>query len=150
MGMKMCCEHSAAGVHTAQDLHFPRPYHNSERTLHRNTFSDEMRQQNTSFSSVASNPGKLSLTEAFAFSIKQPVRFLSFSQRKYIGFRNQYEFDRKRLLVASDKGFAIIGYDIDEEPVELVNTQVERNEVIKSIGFVDDQRPTYLFLSTYN
>ena len=65
----------------------------------------------------------LQLTEAFSLSIgDQPVKFLSFAQRKFVGFRNQYEYDRKRLLIATDTQFCIIGYDINEQPEELINT----------------------------
>ena len=66
---------------------------------------------------------------------------MSFSQRKFIGFRNQYEFDRKRLLIASTSGFCIVGYDIDEKPQALINTSVSDNETIEYIGFIDDERP---------
>lgn len=70
-----------------------------------------------------------------------PVKFLSFSQRKFRGFRGQYEFDRKRLLIASETGFCILSYDIDEKPLVLIDTSVSDNEVIKYIGFIDDEKP---------
>lgn len=65
-----------------------------------------------------------------------------------MGFRNQYEFDRKRLLIASDTAFCIIGYDIDEKPQELINTSVSDNETIQHIGFIDDEKPQFVLLVT--
>jgi hypothetical protein len=49
-----------------------------------------------------------------------PIKFISFSQRKYAGFRNKYEFDRKRILIGTSSSFAIVGYNINEEPQELL------------------------------
>ena len=92
---------------------------------------------------------QLKFIEAFSVSIGDiPVKFLSFSQRKYIGYRNQYQYDRKRLLIASESAFCIIAYDIDENPTELINTSVSENEVIKHIGFIDDERPQFVLLVT--
>ena len=47
------------------------------------------------------------------FQLSQPfeIKFLSYSQRKFMGFRNRFEFDKKRLLMASDKEFCVSGYD---------------------------------------
>ena len=85
---------------------------------------------------------KLTFIEAFSISIgSEPIEFMSFSQRKFVGFRNQYEFDRKRLIIASISAFCIIGYDLDEKPKELINTRVNDNEFIRHIGFIDDERP---------
>ena len=36
---------------------------------------------------------------------------LGFSQRRKIGFRNKYEFDKKRVLVADQRKIKVIGYD---------------------------------------
>ena len=58
-----------------------------------------------------------------------------------MGFRYQYEFDRKRVLMASEKEFCIIGYDIDNKPEELIRTSVSKKEKILFIGFLDDERP---------
>ncbi|CDW71649.1 UNKNOWN [Stylonychia lemnae] len=92
---------------------------------------------------------KLKFVEAFSISIGEtPIKFLSFSQRKFIGFRNQYEFDRKRLLIASTSGFCIVGYDIDEKPQVLINTSVSENEQIEYIGFIDDEKPQNVLLIT--
>ena len=91
------------------------------------------------------------MIESFRISVgNAPVKFLSFSQRKYVGFRNQYEYDRKRLLIASDSAFCIIGYDIDENPQELINTQVSEEEEIKHVSFIDDERPQFVILITKN
>lgn len=58
-----------------------------------------------------------------------------------MGFRYQYEYDRKRILIASETEFCIIGYDLDEKPEELIRTKVSKKEYIQYIGFLDDERP---------
>lgn len=45
-------------------------------------------------------------TEHLGFELKlqfEEVSYLGFSQRRFIGFRNRYEFEKKRLIVASKK-----------------------------------------------
>ena len=39
--------------------------------------------------------------------------------RKFLGFRNRFEFDKKRLIISSNKEFLIIGYDIQKNVYEL-------------------------------
>jgi hypothetical protein len=65
-----------------------------------------------------------------------------------VGFRNQFEFDRKRVLVGTESKFCIYSYDIDEQPQELINTSVSKNELIQFIGFIDDERPQFVLLIT--
>ena len=36
-------------------------------------------------------------------------QFMSFSQRKFIGFRGRYEFDQKRVLVAAGNEIVLLG-----------------------------------------
>ena len=38
------------------------------------------------------------------------VNFLSFSQKRFTGFRNFYEFEQKRILVANDRQLKILSY----------------------------------------
>ena len=38
------------------------------------------------------------------------VRFLSFSQKRFTGFRNFYEFEQKRVLVANENQLKILAY----------------------------------------
>ena len=38
------------------------------------------------------------------------VKFLSFSQKRFTGFRNFYEFEQKRILVANDTQLKILSY----------------------------------------
>ena len=38
------------------------------------------------------------------------VRFVSFSQKRFTGFRNFYEFEQKRILVANDYQLKILSY----------------------------------------
>jgi len=54
------------------------------------------------------------------------------------------------LLIASENAFCIIGYDFSEKPVELINTSVSDNEVIKHIGFIDDEKPQFVLLMTHH
>ncbi|CDW85950.1 UNKNOWN [Stylonychia lemnae] len=55
------------------------------------------------------------------FNVKAPfdVKNVSYSQRRYLGFRNRFEFDKKRLLLASEKQIVIVGYNQIEQPYEL-------------------------------
>ena len=56
---------------------------------------------------------KLKSRSEFAFAINLPfdINFISFSQRRFYGFRRRYEFDQKRLLIASNLELSVIGYD---------------------------------------
>mmetsp|Transcript_22003 Transcript_22003/g.16360 ORF Transcript_22003/g.16360 Transcript_22003/m.16360 type:complete len:110 (-) Transcript_22003:41-370(-) len=65
-----------------------------------------------------------------------------------MGFRYWYEYDRKRILIATDSEFCIIGYDVDEKPEELVRTKVSEKEVIQYVGFLDDERPQFILMVT--
>ena len=47
-----------------------------------------------------------------------------------MGFRNKYEYDKKRIIIASSRNFSIIGYDIEEEPHELINIDIGEDEEI--------------------
>lgn len=49
---------------------------------------------------------------------------LCFSQRRYVGFRNKYEFEKKRIMVANDTTYSIIGYDHRKHVFELLRQQV--------------------------
>ena len=85
---------------------------------------------------------KFTLFESFRVSLEnEPIKFLSFSQRKFMGFRFKYKFDRKRVLMASDKTFCIVGYDTDDQYEELIKTGVSDKETIKYSGFLEDERP---------
>ena len=35
---------------------------------------------------------------------------MDFSQRKKAGFRNRFEFDKKRIFVADDRNIKVLGY----------------------------------------
>lgn len=51
--------------------------------------------------------------------------FLSFSQRKFIGFRGKYEFDQKRVLIASDDKITLLGiHPHSERPFEILNSPI--------------------------
>lgn len=75
---------------------------------------------------------------------------MSFSQRKFLGFRNRYEFDKKRIVMASKKSFVVVGYDYEKKVYELLRSNVSNDEEIRYIGFLEDHIPSYLFLIIYN
>ena len=47
-----------------------------------------------------------------------------------MGFRDKYEFDRKRVLIGSKSAFAIIAYDMNDEPHELMSMEIDEEEEI--------------------
>ena len=86
----------------------------------------------------------------FEHKLNFPGNYLSFSQRRFLGFRNRYEFDKKRLLVASKKDFVIIGYDRHERLFELVRSFVSFDEEIRVAQFLEEHIPSFIFLISYN
>lgn len=56
---------------------------------------------------------------SFALQLENKIKFMSFSQRRFIGFRRRYEFDKKRLLLASNDELTVVGYDQLDRPYEL-------------------------------
>ena len=51
--------------------------------------------------------------------------YLSFSQRKFIGFRQRFEFDNKRILLASQNRITLLGYHPQaEKPYEILNCPI--------------------------
>ena len=54
------------------------------------------------------------------------------------------------MLVASQTAFAIIGYDMNDEPHELMNMQVDEEEEIVHISFVEDESPQSVLMMTYD
>jgi hypothetical protein len=53
---------------------------------------------------------------------------MSFSQRRFLGFRNRYEFDKKRIVFGSENELAVIGYDHEKRVYELYRHKVSFNE----------------------
>ncbi|CDW84104.1 UNKNOWN [Stylonychia lemnae] len=90
------------------------------------------------------------LIEIFQYYLDSPVLFISFSQRKFLGFRNKFEFDRKRVLIGSKSAFAIIAYDLNDEPHELMSMEIDEEEEIQMIHFLDDENPSNVLLITYD
>ena len=93
--------------------------------------------------------------EHLAFELKlmfQDVRYLGFSQRRFIGFRNRYEFEKKRLIVASSSQYSVVGYDHRKHVFELLRSGIsdEQNEEIRFIDFLEDSQPQYLLILTAN
>ena len=75
---------------------------------------------------------------------------MSFSQRKFLGFRNRFEFDKKRVIISSKREFVVIGYDYEKRVYELLRSFVSFDEEIKYISFLEDHIPSFIFLITYN
>jgi hypothetical protein len=67
-----------------------------------------------------------------------------------MGFRNKFEYERKRVLIASKTAFAIIAYDLNDEPHELISMMLEEDEEIKLITFLDDENPSNVLMITYD
>eukprot|EP00347_Sterkiella_histriomuscorum_P017818 403347867 len=87
------------------------------------------------------------------FEINQtfPIKYLSFSQRKYLGFRNKFEFDKKRLILGSTTEYSVFGYDHEKRVYELYAYQTKESdhEEIRHISFLEDHIPTFIFKITY-
>ena len=40
----------------------------------------------------------------------EDIKFLSFSQKRFTGFRNFYEFEQKRVLIANNNRIKVLAY----------------------------------------
>ena len=65
---------------------------------------------------------------------------MSFSQRRFIGFRNRLEFEKKRLIIASRHDYSILGYDHRNNVYGLLKGEVSdrSDEEIVFIDFLED------------
>ena len=50
-------------------------------------------------------------TQVLNIDVETPIKHLDFSQRRYNGFRNQIEFDKKRIVIAGDNEYSVHGYE---------------------------------------
>ncbi len=75
---------------------------------------------------------------------------MSFAQRKYLGFRNRYEFDKKRFVFASKQEFAIKGFDHGKKVYDLIRAKIKPDEEIRFMSFIEDYIHKFLFLITHN
>lgn len=65
------------------------------------------------------------VTPLFQARTGLPLQWISFSQRRRRGYRETYEFDKKRVLVADSVGIQIFGYSQDEyRPYPIVSYSV--------------------------
>ena len=87
---------------------------------------------------------------AFELNYQFPIHYMGFSQRKFIGFRNRSEFDKKRIVIASKRDFVVVGYDYEKRVYELLRSFVNYDEEIRFISFLEDHIPSFLFLIIYN
>ena len=71
-----------------------------------NTIGREEEKQSIEVKVVMGGP----VTPLFQVRTEVPHQFLSFSQRRKKGYRSNYEFDKKRVLVANEKNIQILGY----------------------------------------
>jgi len=83
------------------------------------------------------------VAEHLAFELKHDLdslMCLSFAQRRFIGFRNRYEFEKKRLVVANKHEFSVVGYDHRKHVYELLRQGVgdKANEEIRFVDFLED------------
>ena len=80
------------------------------------------------------------------------ISTVSFSQRRYIGFRNRYEFEKKRILFANKHTFSVVGYDHRKHVHELMRQSLEdeSEQEIRFIDFIEDSQPSYLLMLIYD
>lgn len=86
-----------------------------------------------------------------AFELKHDfgrIDFFGFAQRRFVGFRNRYEFEKKRLAVSNLHEYSIVGYDHRKHVFELLRQEVEDRESqeIRFMSFLEDSQPQYLLL----
>ena len=88
----------------------------------------------------------------FNLEVEHEVSKMSFSQRRYNGFRGQVEFDKKRIVVSSKQEFSIFGYEnfMSDVNYELLHVSVAPHEEIQFIDFIEDIVPKYLFMIINN
>ena len=87
---------------------------------------------------------------AFDLNYHFPIKYLSFSQRKFLGFRNRYEFDKKRVVFSSKRDFVVLGYDYDKKVYELLRSYVNADEEIRFLSFIEDHVPSFILQITFN
>lgn len=79
---------------------------------------------------------------------------VGFSQREYEGFRGCREYDKKRIVMASEKAIALFTYDVinPQKIFKLLEwTPNEEGDVqILHAGFLEDMRPNVLLVAMYN
>lgn len=71
------------------------------------------------------------MKEHLAFELKHDfhrIDFFGFSQRRFVGFRNRYEFEKKRLVIANPHEFSVVGYDHRKHVFELLREKVDDPE----------------------
>lgn len=60
---------------------------------------------------------------------------ISFSQRRRKGFRQSFEFDKKRVMVADEKWIQVFGYAEEMEPFHIVSYSVDQTN--QEVGRAD-------------
>lgn len=96
--------------------------------------------------SPGSAPASSHPTTAFQLEKNIPIKYLSFSQRRLVGFRSQFEFDKKRLLYASKQEIQVVGYDEEENVYHLLTHRVAFNQEIRFCSFLQDQNSQFVFV----
>ena len=67
------------------------------------------------------------VTPLFQVRTEVPHQFLSFSQRRKKGYRSNYEFDKKRVLVGNEKNIQILGYSQEDyEPYHIITHSLDQ------------------------
>ncbi|CDW85419.1 UNKNOWN [Stylonychia lemnae] len=94
------------------------------------------------------NQGKI----VFKVKTDVDIQHLGFSQRRKIGFRNKYEFDKKRILVADSQRVKVIGFDQQSQmPYDIAEYEIYKiDEQIQYATFFDDFNPKLILIVTYN
>ena len=122
-----------------------------------NSGFDDLKSNRNSFhrrhqSTFSGNISKRQYTETFNLDLDHNIKYLSFSQRRFNGFRGQIEFDKKRILVSSKNEFSIYGYEsyMSDVNYELLRVTMGDSDEIRYIDFIEDVVPKYLFMIVNN
>ena len=74
---------------------------------------------------ISTDPSAVQTKVVFEALMDSFPQFLSFSQRKFVGFRGRYEFDQKRILVNSDNLITILGlHPQSERPYKILSCPI--------------------------
>eukprot|EP00347_Sterkiella_histriomuscorum_P022530 403338142 len=118
-----------------------------------NTMEDNHQNSTQVNSQMIGSNGKV-CEGGIAFRVKNEinVKTLSFSQKRKIGFRNKYEFEKKRVLIADDRKLQIFQYDKQSQHPH-IKAQFDVGSDDKKIvfaSFFEDSDPKLILIVLYN
>ena len=92
--------------------------------------------------------GKEKFQRLFNEQVCDGLRHLAFSQRRFDGYRGVSQFDKKRILIAGKKEFAVHEYDPVKRELgcQLVSQQLGEDYEIVYFDFLEDLVPKYILI----